>query len=237
MYISAIILALAIALSLPIFLLYGIHYGLNQSQISEQKQKMIMQRIIVIMMLWLVIPSALSMIDFFDDLSQFPPRLILVLVPLIFLCLFLSMLPGIRKFLQYIPPQWLIGLQFFRVPVEIFLWLLYETGTLPIQMTFEGHNFDILTGLSAPLIVYLCFKKNWPGWVAIVWNMAGIGLVFNIMTIAIFSMPTPFRYYMNEPTNTFVTEFPFILLPAVMVVSAYGLHFMSLSQLMYKPRS
>ena len=47
-------------------------------------------------------------------------------------------------------------------------------------------------------------------------------------------MPTPFRVFMKEPANTVVMKFPFILLPTFLVPLAYGLHFLSLRQLLMK---
>jgi hypothetical protein len=43
-------------------------------------------------------------------------------------------------------------------------------------------------------------------------------------------MPTPFRVFMNEPSNTIVAKFPIVWLPALLVPLAYGLHFLSLRQ-------
>ena len=59
----------------------------------------------------------------------------------------------------------------------------------------------------------------------------GLLLLINILVIAVLSMPTPLRYFMNEPANTLVGEFPFIYLPAVLVVIAMGLHIFSLRQI------
>jgi hypothetical protein len=54
------------------------------------------------------------------------------------------------------------------------------------------------------------------------------------MIIAILSMPTSFRYFMNEPANTIVAQFPFIYLPGVLVVLAFAFHVFSLRQLVLK---
>lgn len=63
------------------------------------------------------------------------------------------------------------------------------------------------------------------------WNLLSLGLLINIVTIALLSIPTPFRVFMNEPANTLVAHFPFILLPGMLVPLAYGLHFLSMRQL------
>jgi hypothetical protein len=52
------------------------------------------------------------------------------------------------------------------------------------------------------------------------WNWMGFGLLLNVMIIANLSTPSPFRLFMNEPANVWVTQAPFVWLPAVMVLLA-----------------
>ena len=104
---------------------------------------------------------------------------------------------------------------------------------MPIQMTFEGRNWDILTALTAPLAVWAC--QRWSKQaksIAILWNILGLGLLLNIVVVSILSTPVPFRVFMNEPANTFITVFPFVLLPVALVSSALLLHVLSLRQWM-----
>ena len=99
-------------------------------------------------------------------------------------------------------------------------------------MTFAGRNFDILVGATAPVIgIFVFAKRKWPRLVGILWNVGGLVLLANVVTIALFSMPTPFRVFMNEPSNTIVATFPFVLLPGILVPVAYSMHFFSLRQL------
>jgi hypothetical protein len=44
-------------------------------------------------------------------------------------------------------------------------------------------------------------------------------------------MPTSFQYFTNEPSAVSIAQFPFILLPGVLVPIAYSLHIFSLRQL------
>jgi hypothetical protein len=77
-------------------------------------------------------------------------------------------------------------------------------------------------------------KKHGSKKLAIAFNFLGVLLLLNILVIAVLSMPSPFRYFMNEPANTLVAQFPYILLPGVLVPIAYGLHILSLRQLLTK---
>lgn len=180
---------------------------------------------------WLVLVSVLSLTGFLADFSSVPPKLMLLLpLPLIFI-VWLTFSSKTRNFIAAIPPAWLLYLQVFRVPVEVFLWLQFLDGLTPVQMTFEGLNWDVLTGITAPIVAYVCLGqgRNLRS-VAVVWNIVGLALVMNIVIISILSAPVPFRTFLNEPANTLVTTFPVAFLPLVLVPLAYMLHFFSLRQ-------
>ena len=104
-------------------------------------------------------------------------------------------------------------------------------------MTLEGRNFDILTGILAFPVGYLLAKrKTYAPKLAVAFNLLGLLLLINILVIAVLSMPTPIRYFMNEPANTLVAQFPFILLPGVLVPIAYTMNIFSLRQLLVKEK-
>lgn len=98
-------------------------------------------------------------------------------------------------------------------------------------MTFEGRNYDIAAGLLGLLAGWLMwrFKLYWKT-IAVIYNIIGLGLLLNILIIAILSIPGPTRYFVNDPANTIVAEFPFIFLPGGLVVLAIALHVFSLRQ-------
>ena len=119
-----------------------------------------------------------------------------------------------------IGPVGLVAFQFFRLPVEIFLHGMYEAGQVPVQMTYAGLNFDIFSGLTAPAMAWLIWRGKMRRIGLWGWNIFGLVLLANIVTIAILSMPTEFRIFMNEPTNTFVAHIPYVWLPTVLVQTA-----------------
>jgi hypothetical protein len=108
--------------------------------------------------------------------------------------------------LQVVPPHWLVLLQSFRIAVELLLLGAFINEKLPVQMTFEGRNFDVVTGLLALPVGYLMAKGRISRKFAIVFNIIGLVLLLNILVIAVLSMPTPIRYFMNEPANMLVGQ-------------------------------
>jgi hypothetical protein len=187
--------------------------------------------IAVLLFAWLVLLGILATRGFFSDFSRLPPRLIIpLLTPLPVVLLFMRSKTG-KQFLQSIRPQRVIYLQSFRILVEIALWLGVRNGSLPVQMSFEGRNFDILAGLLAFPVGYYCFvKKSWPPVVALLYNIGGLMLLLNIVTITALSLPTPLRVFHNQPDSSLVTTFPFIYLPGLLVPLAYALHIISIQQ-------
>jgi glucan phosphoethanolaminetransferase (alkaline phosphatase superfamily) len=202
--------------------------------IAARSSSALRLRVLLAIAAWLGLTALLSMESFYHDFSTMPPRPIIpALVSILSGILFLRSASG-KSLLGSTPASWLIGFQVFRVLMEIILWLVYEHGIIPVQMTFEGRNFDILVGLTAPFVAYLLHLGRIKPMVAVVWNIAGLGLLMNIVIVAALSTPSPLRVFMNEPANTFIAYFPFVWLVAFVVPMAFCGHIASLMQLWKK---
>ena len=218
-----------------IFILTGLRAVLKRTNREKGMQNKIFFGTTFILVTWIGLLTILSMNGFFADFSKLPPRPALaMLIPLPIIILIAFSKTG-TQLLQTVPSHWLVLMQSFRVIVELLLLFAFIAGKLPVQMTFEGRNFDVLTGiLSLPVGYLLARKKTYASKMAIAFNIIGILLLLNILVIAVLSMPTSIRYFMNEPSNTLVGQFPFILLPGVLVPIAYTMHVFSLRQLLAK---
>jgi len=203
--------------------------GIDQTSWSGERKQKVKSRMIFFLILWFVFISVLSIAGISGNFNLFPFNVMPVFaIPLITI-LILTFSPSTGDVLQSIPMKDFIQLQVFRLFVEILLWMTFIQNLLPVQMTFEGRNWDVLTGISAPIIAHLFISNRR---VLIAWNIICLGLLINVVSIAILSMPTPLRVFDNEPANTIVTVFPFIFLPGFLVPLAYGLHFLSLRKLL-----
>lgn len=182
--------------------------------------------------LWVALLGFLSLRGFFADFSVLPPRIFpALIVPLAGGLLYLRS-AGARDLLARTPLQWPIYLQSFRIVMEIILWLLYLQHRAPAIMTFEGRNVDILVGLTAIPVGYLCFvRRAWPGRVAFWWNVVAILILLNVVVHAQLSTPSPFRVFATDPPVTFIAYWPYILLPGFLVPLAWLGHAASLIQL------
>ncbi len=186
-------------------------------------------------LMWLLFLRDLAEKGFFLDFQRLPPRILLAILPSLALLLFLSLTRVMDGTLARIPPATLVYIQSFRIVVEFVLWQLVSAGVAPEIMSFHGRNFDILVGLSAPVVAYCCFTRRiWPERVALWWNVAGILVLLNTVIHAQLATPSPFRVFHTTPPNTFIAYPPYVLLPAFLVPLAWFFHAMSIRQLLMR---
>ena len=154
-----------------------------------------------------------------------PPTMLPLLGVNLVLAVTVALGPVGRR-LAALPIALLVGAQAFRIVVELLLHRAYAEGLMPVQMSWSGRNFDVVTGITAALLAPILARQGaaWSRALVFAWNTLGLGLLLNVVTIAILSAPTPMRRFMNEPANTWITQFPFVWLPTVMVFAALAGH-------------
>lgn len=213
-------------------LAFGLQHAFTRMHLKPEKRKQFIRYILAGWVFWLGILAVLSFLGFFQNFNSFPPRVVFAVIPPIFIILVLLFSRFFNLILKALPESWLIYIQAFRIIMELFLWMGFLGGYVPPQMTFEWLNYDIIVGLTALMAGFVFFGKGryrWPE--AIIWNVFGIVLLFNIFLIALLSAPTPFRVFLNEPSNVFVAHFPFIWIPGFIVPFALAMHLFSLKQI------
>ena len=149
-----------------------------------------------------------------------PPTMLVAILVSLVLAVALALSPIGARFARGLPLALLVGFQGFRILVELLLHRAYEEGLMPAQMSYTGRNFDIVTGVTAIVVaLWLASGRRSPRLV-LGWNVLGLLLLANVLTIALLSAPTPLRVFMNEPSNVWITRAPWVWLPSVMVVAA-----------------
>jgi hypothetical protein len=102
-------------------------------------------------------------------------------------------------------------------------------------MTFEGRNFDILAGITAPIIYYFAFvKKIIPNKFLLVWNIFCLALLINIVINGVLSIPSPIQQFAYDQPNIALLHFPFVWLPCCIVPIVMLSHVISIRKLLTK---
>jgi hypothetical protein len=188
--------------------------------------------VLVIIFIWMAIQLLLGLTNFYTDGFTMPPRFALLIVPPLIFILIIFVTAGGKKFISSLNTRQLTLLHTIRIPVEIVLYFLFIAKTIPQIMTFEGRNFDILAGITAPVIYYFGFvKNNLSKPFLIIWNLICLGLLFNIVTLAILSAATPFQQFGFNQPNIAIAQFPFNWLASVVVPIVLFSHLATLRQL------
>jgi hypothetical protein len=189
------------------------------------------------LILWSVLQSFLAITGFYQITDTLPPRFILVLLPATIMIV-VGLLPKYRnKLLKNRNRTLSTLLHTVRVPVEIVLFYLFLYKMIPELMTFQGRNFDIVAGITAPIVAILILTKRASNNMLIAWNAVALCLVLFILFNGILSSELPFQQFGFEQPNRAINYFPFILLPAVVVPIVIYTHLTDLIALISERRT
>jgi hypothetical protein len=187
---------------------------------------------LVIVVLWLAVQALISLSGFYTNTAADPPRFpALILLPMMVIALLFVTKRG-REWIDSSNTRKIYLVHLVRIPVELLLYSLYINKAVPELMTFSGINFDILSGITAPVLYYFgVIKQALPRFVMLLWNLVCLALLANIVYHAVFAAPLPFQKFGFEQPNIAVLYFPFTWLPAFIVPFVFFAHLVSIRQL------
>ncbi|RZJ49011.1 MAG: hypothetical protein EOO44_19085 [Flavobacterium sp.] len=191
--------------------------------------------IIFSLIIWLAIQAVLTLKNVYNsDTNSFPPQILLFgILPTLFTIIVLFSMKKGRQFIDNLSLTKITYLNIVRIPVEIVLFWLFLNKAIPELMTFEGRNFDIIAGVTAPIVAYFglvngqIHRKT-----VLVWNFICLGLLINIVLNAFFSTPSPVQKFAFEQPNIAILNFPFSWLPTFIVPIVLFGHLVSIKQLL-----
>jgi hypothetical protein len=182
---------------------------------------------------WLALQAFVAASGFYTKTDGLPPRCVLLFWPPVMLIAGLFCLRAGRNYLERLDLRVLTLLQTLRIFTALVLYWLYTHKTVPALLTFKGRNFDLVVGLTAPVIYYFGFVNKTPNKrILMLWNLLGLGLLINLVVNAILSGPFPFQQFGFEQPNIAFLYFPFVWMPCCLVPVFLLAHLASLRQLL-----
>lgn len=161
-----------------------------------------------------------------------PPRLLLFgVIPAVVLLTIPLFRTSTRQLIVAIPMESLVWIHAIRLPIEVLLYQLYYDQGVPRDMTFEGRNFDIIMGLTAPIMALIGLKK-FTRIHFIAWNVTGLLLLANVVTIGVLSAPTPLQSMNFSQPNVAIFHSPYVLITVLFVPLVLWSHVVSLVKLL-----
>ena len=185
--------------------------------------------VVATLAVWLALTAFLARVGVLSQWTARPPGLPLVAGGGLLLAFLLRRTATFRALLDSTPASWPIGLQVFRVGVELILFDLHASGRVPVQVTFAGRNLDILIGLTAPLVAWWVARRRASAWLVLGWNVLGLGMLANTVAVVVTSTPGPMNLWPGAPF-TEILRWPLVWVPAFLAPLAVLLHVASLRQ-------
>jgi hypothetical protein len=224
-----------IALTLLIIVLFVLGYYKTLGSIPDggvliNRKMYLFSLPLAVWFTYLVIVEQNGILLNFNPPPKFP---LLIFVPFFIFTIVFYFRKKNSAIIHAIPKRWPIFFQTFRVLVELLLLFTFYQGIIPELATFEGLNFDILMGLSAPFIGLWVYTKNKTRKrIAYSWNILGILMVLFVGFIIASSLYFPHIWDESAPSVQIeFLQFPYLLLPAFLAPMAIFMHVIALIQL------
>jgi hypothetical protein len=190
---------------------------------------------LILLLTWVIFQAAIGLSGFYTITNTFPPRFALLALPALLFIIVLFVTASGRVYLDSLDAKALTILHMVRIPVELCLYWLFLHKAIPKLMTFEGRNFDIIAGLTAPLIFYFGYiKGKLSKAILLLWNFICLGLLLNIVINAVLSAPSSFQQFAFGQPNTAILYFPFVWLPACVVPLVLLAHLVCIRKLLLR---
>ncbi len=162
-------------------------------------------------------------------------RHILPLAPLLFAIIFLGViLFSFSKFGLEVGTAFslttLIGIQSFRLPLELILHHWAGLGTIPETMTWTGQNWDVITGVVSLFAIPFIKKSRKVAWGV---QLIGFVLLLNVVRVVVMSSPFPFAWQLENPLQL-ILHFPYALIGPLFVGTALAAHMITFRMLLRK---
>ena len=189
------------------------------------------RNVVIISLAWIGLQSIVSYSLFYTDTTTIPSKFILAMMPALLFIVFLFISNKGRSYIDTLNLKVMYLIHVVRIPVEFGLYGLAIYKAIPMLMTFEGVNFDIFAGITAPLIIMGYFYKDWfSNSFVLLWNLLSTALLVTIIVNAITSVPSPIQTQAFDQPNVAILHFPYVLLASYIVPVVLFSHFVAIKR-------
>jgi hypothetical protein len=186
--------------------------------------------VLAILFAYIAIPGYLARTGELNAWGATPPPAMGLILGLTILTVLIVLSVLGARMADGIPLAAVVLLQSFRIAVEWVLHRLALEGAVPVEMSWAGRNFDVVSGLTGLLLgVALLRGARIPRGMVLGWNVLCLVLLANIVVTAVLATPAFHRF--PGPPNLLPAAFPWVWLPSFLVQVALGSHLLVFRQL------
>lgn len=192
----------------------------------------------VVLVAWIAATGALAGSGLLARFDRTPPPMALLLPAIFGGAIAVAVSPVGRSIARAWPLVALVGLQMFRLPLELVMHRAARLGIMPQELSYSGYNLDIATGATAVVLAALMAGRTVPRPVVWAWNLWGLWCLLVIAWVARTGSPLV-RGFGDDPRhlNTWVLYLPYVWLPAVLVMIALAGHLVLTRKLLTTSRT
>lgn len=220
------------SLAVVVALAFGTHLGLKRAGWPDGERKKAVWIVGALLTAWFFVALIPSRAGFYHAAVPGVPRILYGLLgPAAVVFALFWAVPFLRRVVETVPQEWIVGVQFYRVLGVIFL-ALYAIGQLPGAFALPAGLGDLATGLVAPVvgIAYARSPRAQAGRLR-AWNWFGIADLVVAVGTGFLTSPSPFQLFSLDKPNELISAFPLVLIPVFLVPLSVLLHFASLWKL------
>jgi hypothetical protein len=174
---------------------------------------------------WTVYLSIMVKAGMFRELKSPPSIVLFAILPAFTVITIVNVAKRFRYIFDHSPVEWILYLQGFRIFVELLIHAIYKKGLGPVETTYEGYNFDIVSGITAILLARAYSKRLVSKKLVILWNIFGLLLLVNIVTIFNTLILKPRLWgYSETPIHPDFATMPYLLIAGVFMPVAVFMH-------------
>lgn len=164
--------------------------------------------------------GALAASGVLADLDARPPPVAILLVTTSMAMAGLAFSPFGDRLLR-LPLAVLVGVQAFRIGVELLLAASANAGVVPLEVSYHGFNFDVVSGVLGLALGIWLWRGSPPRALVLVWNVLGLALLAVVVVTAALSA---FGVIATDPRMMLPAMWPGVWLPAWLVQLAFFGH-------------
>jgi len=213
-------------------LLFGLGRALRRAAWPETDRAKAFWSMSLLLVGWFGIAVGTSIAGLYAPASSAAPTIQYgLLVPILVGLLLAQRWPLLRRTIEIMPNDWLVGVQVYRVLGVIFL-VLYADGHLPALFALPAGIGDMLVG-SLALFVAAGFSRSPEASARRVrlWNLLGIADLVIAVTMGFLTSPSPLQIASFDHPSQLIGLFPLSLIPVFAVPLSILLHIASLQKL------
>ncbi|GGA78698.1 hypothetical protein GCM10011507_32410 [Edaphobacter acidisoli] len=209
---------------------FAVHRELKRAGWADGERRKAVWAVAALLTAWFVVALVPSRAGFYHT-GQLPTIQFGLLGPAAAVLVLFWSWPFLRRVVDAVSQQWIVGVQFYRVLGVIFL-VLYAIGQLPGVFALPAGLGDMAVGLAAPAVglAYMRSPREKAGRLR-VWNLLGLLDLVVAVTTGFLTSPSRFQLLALDKPNELISAFPLVMIPVFLVPLSVLLHFASLWKL------